>query len=267
MKTEVFYFSGTGNSLYVASSINTHIDNSKLTPIAKVVDQDYEIDDDITDIGFVFPLYYLSLPEIVLRFISQLNIPKDVHIYAVVTRAFPPMGGAIRHLRGLLRGKHRELKMGLYLNMPSNDLILFNTFRKGKNSKMLASANIKIPSIIEVIQRREVKFSFEPFSFLRSVRHNKFLKRLNVTDQNYHVTMKCNGCGICEKICPVNNIVLENMNPVWLHEGKCQECEGCINLCPLKAIEYGTKSRNKSRYFNPDVKIKELMEQNPYYSI
>lgn len=267
MKTEIFYFSGTGNSLYVASQIDSYIDNSKLTAISRVVDKDYKIDEDITDIGFVFPLYYLSFPEVVIRFINQLDIPKNLYIFTVVTRAYPPVGGVLNHMRGLLKGKYRDLDLGIYINMPNNDLILFNTFKKKRSDRVLRRVKIKLPNIISMIERREKKVSFEPLRLLRPFRHNSFLERLKESDKNYHVTMKCNGCGVCERTCPVSNITMENLNPVWGCDGRCQECEGCINLCPMSAIEYGKKSLNKKRYFNPDVKIKELMEQNPYYSM
>ena len=50
----------------------------------------------------------------------------------------------------------------------------------------------------------------------------------------------------CEKICPLNNIIMENRKPVW---GKdCTHCMACICHCPMEAIEYGKKSVGKPRY-------------------
>ena len=57
---------------------------------------------------------------------------------------------------------------------------------------------------------------------------------------------KCNGCGLCATLCPLNNIEIVDGKPEW---GKnCTHCMACINHCPKKAIEYGEKSKGKPRY-------------------
>ena len=57
---------------------------------------------------------------------------------------------------------------------------------------------------------------------------------------------KCIGCGKCEKLCPLNNITLQNARPVW--GTNCTQCMACICYCPTRAIEYGKKSAGKPRY-------------------
>ena len=56
----------------------------------------------------------------------------------------------------------------------------------------------------------------------------------------------CIGCGKCEKLCPLNNITLQNARPVW--GTNCTQCMACICYCPTRAIEYGKKSAGKPRY-------------------
>ena len=57
---------------------------------------------------------------------------------------------------------------------------------------------------------------------------------------------RCIGCGKCEKLCPLNNITLQNARPVW--GTNCTQCMACICYCPTRAIEYGKKSAGKPRY-------------------
>ncbi|MFA5351086.1 MAG: 4Fe-4S binding protein [Candidatus Omnitrophota bacterium] len=45
---------------------------------------------------------------------------------------------------------------------------------------------------------------------------------------------KCNGCGTCKDICPVNAIKTENEKAVISDD--CVECGACVNQCPNEAI-------------------------------
>lgn len=262
METQIFYFSGTGNTLFAAKNVAGGIKDSSLIPITQVIDNEHIITSDCKRVGFIFPLYYLSFPEIVMRFIENLEIPANIYVFTVVTRGFPPMGGAIKHLDKILKKKGNRLHLGLYLDMPSNDLILFGTFKDKKKEQMLEKAAKTIPVIVSKINNYEQILSKEPFAFLRRFRHTSFLKRLKQTDAHYWVKDNCNGCSLCQKICPVGNITIKDNKPIWSCTQICQECEGCINYCPLKSIEYGKKSKKWERYHHPNIKVKDLMEQS-----
>jgi len=45
---------------------------------------------------------------------------------------------------------------------------------------------------------------------------------------------KCNGCGACKDICPVNAIEIEKEKAVIGDD--CIECGACVNQCPNEAI-------------------------------
>jgi ferredoxin len=45
---------------------------------------------------------------------------------------------------------------------------------------------------------------------------------------------KCNGCGKCVEICPVNAIKIVNEKAVISDD--CVECGVCVNQCPNNAI-------------------------------
>lgn len=63
----------------------------------------------------------------------------------------------------------------------------------------------------------------------------------------------CVNCGLCESICPVSAIKIENGKPVWTKE-KCDMCLGCLSRCPKNAISI-KKSLKNGRYVNPRVKF------------
>ena len=76
-------------------------------------------------------------------------------------------------------------------------------------------------------------------------------------DKNFNVNNKCIGCNMCENICPVDNIIMENNKPKWC--GKCTDCMACINICPKEAINIGKSTIKKNRYLNPYIKREELL--------
>ena len=85
MSTEIYYFTGTGNSLVLARSI-VEKTNGKLISIPSVMDkQSIYIDADT--VGIVFPCYLSQLygiPLIVERFIRKLvNINSIEYLFAV----------------------------------------------------------------------------------------------------------------------------------------------------------------------------------------
>ena len=71
MNTEIYYFSGTGNSLVVARDIAERI-GGKLISIPAVIDEE-RIEIDADALGIVLPAYYMRMPRIVEGFIGKLT--------------------------------------------------------------------------------------------------------------------------------------------------------------------------------------------------
>ena len=73
---------------------------------------------------------------------------------------------------------------------------------------------------------------------------------LFVKDKKFYAKDDCIGCGLCERLCPMDNIEIKNGKPVW--KGGCTHCMACICSCPESAIEYGKISAGKPRYKCPE---------------
>ena len=92
-------------------------------------------------------------------------------------------------------------------------------------------------------------------------------------DKGFYTNDKCKKCGLCMKVCPNNNITMENGRPVWNHN--CHGCNACVAYCPTKAIQFQTPQAYKDlgtfiskilclpdkrkRYHHPEIKAKDLM--------
>ncbi len=258
METTIYYFSGTGNSLKVSTALSKKLGNCDILPIASCVKKnDYKVNS--KQVGFVFPLYYLGLPKIVADFIKNLNMNDVTYVFTVVTRGWPIVGGAIKQMKKLMYDKGMCLDYGAYIHMPMNDITLAQIPSEKSQDKIFGSFNKQINKVVKNISNHNKGYEPEPISFLLEKRNTPFINRVNQMDQFYRVDTSCIGCGICEKVCPVDNIHIEHGIPHW--NNQCQMCLACYHYCPNRAIQYGDKGKNTKQYHHPDVSVQQIMNQ------
>ena len=113
---------------------------------------------------------------------------------------------------------------------------------------------------IEVTQRTPV-YAF----FYTLVRFFSWVnKKTNYHDleNRFYFKTNCTGCGICEKVCLSNRIILVSGRPQWDSLKPCTHCLACIHFCPVSAIEIkGVKTENKGRYHHPMVTVNDIASQ------
>lgn len=259
----IFWFSGTGNSLYIAKSIAQQND-IKLVSITSAVNSEAEIFEyyleDGEIIGFVFPVYAWAPPKTVFDFISKLKLKnyKNNYTFCVATCG-ENVGNTVKVLEKSLNKANLNLSAGFSVIMPNNYIIMGNVDSKAKEEKKLAEAEITAKKISEIVSGKKpgmynvVKGPFPGvFTGLVSPMFNKYALK---TD-SFFATDKCNGCGICEKVCTCKSIKADK-KPKWGKE--CNQCLACINLCPTKAIQFGKGTEKKGRYTNPNISINEML--------
>lgn len=248
----IYYFTATGNSLYVAKKIKESLGECELISIPKALkEKNFNVGGNV--IGFVYPIHCGSLPIVVENFISKLNIKDKTYIFAVGVTGGGKAKISFSHINELL-GNKGELSNYLCVKYISNYT------RAGRNpSKERAIKAIKlyediINDFIEVIKKQEVKkVNYISKRILFKVWKTLYKNR----DKAFNVNDKCIGCEMCKSICPVDNIKMINNKPVWL--GNCTDCMACINICPKEVINIGNKTIKKNRYRNPFIEGKELI--------
>lgn len=70
MGPEIYYFSGTGNSLYVAKELQKRIRETKLISIVNLLNRDF-IKFSSDTVGFVFPIHLAMAPAQVLKLLRN----------------------------------------------------------------------------------------------------------------------------------------------------------------------------------------------------
>jgi ferredoxin/flavodoxin len=260
MKTIIYFFTGTGNSLAAAQTLCAELGECELMPIAPLMKTGDDIVPDAERVGIVCPVYDMGLPSIVAEFAHRLKPDDIAYLFAVLT-----MGGigdsALKQLDGILREKHRRLNAAFTLQMPGNFVPLYNPPGGERKERILGAAGEKIQKIARAIRNGEQNPpGIAPLSSLLKVfLYPPFIRRVHGYDEKFTADDRCTSCGICEKVCPVENIELMEGRPVWLH--RCELCMACLHLCPTRAIQWGKKTENRDRYRHPDLTVSDMERQ------
>jgi formate hydrogenlyase subunit 6/NADH:ubiquinone oxidoreductase subunit I/flavodoxin len=272
----IYYFSGTGNSLTVARAIAKKL-NGKLAPIPFAMEsKKTRVEADV--VGIVFPVYYAindcGIPLIVNRFLEGLENLGSKYVFAVCTHGGMP-GSTIGNLKKAIEAHGSKLACGFIIKMRNTNL------STTKQQKQHVDMENKVETISAYVSARKEGtfetrglfrkivltplFLFEKLVFTYRYRklsggaHLPFKKLVPFADTSYRVNEKCTGCGICTKICPVNNIKMIEDKPAWQHQ--CETCYACYTWCPTRAI-CGDLVAYNDHYHNPKIQLSDMMSAN-----
>ncbi|HYE84078.1 MAG TPA: EFR1 family ferrodoxin [Clostridia bacterium] len=262
-KTEIYYFTGTGNSLFIARELERRIPDSKIIPIVGLLDKKV-IKTSGERVGFVFPVYMAALPIPVKKFVEKLELDESVYTFAVATR-IGTMHGAFSGIDKVLGRKGKLLNAFFNLNMPSNDPKFdYKTPTEDEITKLEAEAKLRLDSIEKIILAKE-KSREKDIYYTQKVPFVGLLSSLaDLTggmDYNLYADSKCTGCGSCEKVCLSGKIRMEEGKPVWQKDIKCYKCSACLNYCPAQAAQIKSYTEKNGRYTHPYATIDEIAGQ------
>jgi len=255
MKTVIYWFSGTGNSLAVAKALAAQCGDAELIPISECMEG---LLPPMARIGLVFPVYGWGPPALVARFIRKLNAGPGAYIFSVVTYA-GSQGGTLAILRRLLQKRGLDLAAGWGVKMPENYPPMGGAPAPEKQREINGVAAEKIARIAAELQqspRGRYETSAAVWRMLSKVVYPLFRRHVPRADRFFRADEKCNGCGICAKICPVNDIVMKDGRPEWL--GHCEQCFACFHWCPQQAVQYG-RSAKQPRYHHPHTVLDDFL--------
>ncbi|NMB78224.1 MAG: 4Fe-4S ferredoxin [Methanomicrobiales archaeon] len=261
MKTIIYYFTGTGNSLAAAKKIAQALGDCELVSIASQKSDLRDIVPHAERVGIIAPVYDFGLPSIVAEFAGRLDLSKTSYSFCVLT-----MGGigasALRQMNDIVTKKNgRPLDAAWVVKMVGNFVPLYAPKEGKTRDDLLAAADAQVTAIAGMIKDgRTVRPGISPLSsLLKMVMYNGFIWQVHTSDKEFVADGNCTHCGTCSRVCPVKNIVMVNEMPEWQH--RCELCMACLNLCPAQAIQWGQKTKTRGRYRHPDITIHDMKVQ------
>lgn len=254
-KRIVFYFTATGNSLFIAKqfsdaplSIPQELKKSNLT---------YEAD----EIGFVFPDYAAAAPVIVREFVEKAQF-KAPYIFSVIT-----FGNASVNVAEWWNDWTKS--KGLHNNYINTILMVDNylpVFDMNEQIRIDKKTDENMATIIgDVSGHKDFVapsdmgwFTKERLQGMQEMHFSQRSEQLIKLD-----TSKCIQCTTCAEVCPRGNFSLAD-DGLQIN-GKCEFCLACIHNCPQHALSLERERNKEARYRHPDVSLNEIKRANRQY--
>ncbi|MFP4460461.1 MAG: EFR1 family ferrodoxin [Candidatus Zixiibacteriota bacterium] len=256
MNDKLFWFSGSGNSLYAAKRIGKALGDIEIAPIK----ESFSLYGKIDTLYMVFPIYGWGPPLIIRRFIDRL--PQKYAKNAICIYTYGGDAGPVsRIIKKLLKVKDISLQASYGIKTIDNYPPFGGAPAEDVQKIKLDEEEEQLEEIIENLKdnpsgnHEDAKIYFK---IVGSIIQALFQQGLKTADKKFHFTDKCTKCGICKKICPVDNIEIDKNGPSWL--GHCEQCFACFHWCPEEAIEFGKKSKGQIRYHHPGIQRKEFID-------
>lgn len=243
----VLYFTGTGNSRYVAQRIAVALGDELLSMNDRIKAGNHSPIETNERLVIVTPTYAWRIPRIVRDHLTETDFPCGGQTWFVMTCG-SEIGNAAGYNRALCQAKQLTYMGTAQIIMPENYIAMFDAPQAEEARQIVARAEPDIDRVISAIRAGQ---GFAPprnnlYDRFMSGPVNPVFYSFFVKANAFTASDDCTGCGQCARLCPINNITIQNGKPVW--GGNCTHCMACICYCPTEAIEYGKKSLGKPRY-------------------
>lgn len=254
-KINFFYYSGTGNTLLIVREMTKVFSSKGIEVILHQIENTdpRKISTDET-FGLAFPVAFQSTFPFLWDFFKALPPAEGTPVFMVDTMmAFS--GAIVGPLKQVLAAKGYNCIGAREIVMPNNwfPKKLDEEQNKQKIEKGLQIGREYAQNLLEG-KTSWGRIPFLSTGFYHLCCNNFMMSRVNLAEGR-RISLdksKCRKCGLCTKLCPINNITMPEY-PEW--GDACEVCMRCLSFCPSKAVFIPGKRHNRYQ----GVKAKELL--------
>lgn len=250
----VFYFTATGNSLYAAR----HFSELPVSIPQIMRGTKRQFSDDT--IGIVCPVYAGEPPKMVIQFLRESTF-ETKYFYFILTYGFD-QSDAPEFTARLAEEAGIHVDYVAAIQMVDNYLPMFDM-----DAEMALDKHVD-QQLADAVKAVSDRAQGVPEASEEGRRLHAQVAAMNRENPSFNngsqitVSENCIGCGICEKVCPIDNFYIENERAIR-REDTCEFCLACAQNCPQKAIRLSMADKNpNARYRNPNVSLQEIIEAN-----
>ncbi|NLL64187.1 MAG: 4Fe-4S binding protein [Clostridiaceae bacterium] len=234
MKDKIIYFSGTGNTKLLAEKLGELL-NVEAHSIEEKIDWMSYLTNSRRLI-ILYPVYFSVPPMILREFFDHYAVALENKEMICIVSQMCYSGDGARVVEDFLPSSAKLIDTH-HINMPNNipNIPFVPLATSGGIRRKVSRGLRKLTKIADGIKKENFKRRHtSKFSILLGQsQRNGGLKSEKSKKSSVRVNDDCISCGLCVRICPTNNFVMEN-KAVPL--GECTLCLRCENKCPAKAI-------------------------------
>ncbi|NCB51333.1 MAG: hypothetical protein EOM54_05565 [Clostridia bacterium] len=266
MKILIAFFSGTGNTYYCAKYLENRLSENGLEVSTRSIESlpKEEIKDyDILVVGF--PVYACDMPGMIRDYLNNMPLTTGKKAYLFCTKALSS-GNALSKAAGILKAAGYSVPGYADVTMPGSDGLVFLAKDSSASKKMTGRDFSIITPLDQLAEKIEsdmknpadsadelpekpirTKVTGVLADGLFKVAYRPVERRMA---GKFYADHNCIRCGLCAKICPVQNIKITSIGVFF--SNRCFLCMRCINQCPQEAIQIGRGTIGKMRWKGPD---------------
>jgi len=255
MRLSIFYFSGTGNTKWLAEQLSEKLNAKSHTadcytiekPVAELTELIKSVLEQSDYIGFAFPLHGADAPGVIKEFfslfVSVAAKSEKTSAKLMILNTFGYVNGmGYFRLKKIL--KKCDMPISYYMNfrLPNNsEASNYKLLGENIPEKIKNSATSKIDNLIEALEKGRKRIQGIGPHLLTGIVIRKLLsEKIKESYNNLKVDSSlCTKCMKCVKNCPTKSIKYSNDS--FAFKSACDVCWRCIALCPEGAISTGNR--------------------------
>lgn len=257
----IVFFSGEGNTRSVSALLAQRLDGESLHELspAELLSpeaQPLSLPQGDTRLIWAFPTYSWGIPPVVARYMRAFRpgrgVAEATHI--MLSTCGDDMAYTDRQWRKII-GDRGFRSAGAYAVVMPNTYTLmkgFDTDPVEVARHKIEESHVRIDEIAKSIEQGGADILVRGrFAWIKSALIYPWFCRYAMSTKPFHSNEGCVGCGLCAKICPMANIMMENGRPQWGRH--CALCLRCYHSCPRHAVAYGKVTEGKGQYLRKNI--------------
>jgi len=247
----IIYFTGTGNSKYVADFLADKIGDDIISLNEIIKNNEKFVCASEKPYIIVAPIYAWRFPGKIEDILKNSDLKGNKTVYCIATMG-ENSGNADKYLQKIFTDKGMNFTGFTGVPMQNNYLLMEKMPDSTVVSEQIKSVFPKLYDIVSKINNNETlhKDDKTPLPAVMSGVVNWGFNNFMLKNQKYSVDEKCILCGKCIEKCPTNNISKQNNEIIF--GSKCMACFACLHNCPMQAINIKGKTEDKGRYICPE---------------